>query len=83
LMKSARPGGILVEIGDTGRGFSMSSIPTERLGVRVSIIERVTNAGGSVEIISAPDHGALVSVRWPATTPGKGAPIFGQGEVSR
>jgi len=83
MMKSARPGGILVEVGDTGRGFSIDSVPTERLGVRVSIIERVTNAGGTVVINSAPDRGTLVSVRWPAVTPSTGAPVFIQGEVIR
>src|SRR5690606_5152153 len=30
-------GGVLVEVGDTGRGFSVDEIPVERLGLRVSI----------------------------------------------
>jgi Histidine kinase-, DNA gyrase B-, and HSP90-like ATPase len=64
-MKGVRPGGIEVEISDTGRGFTLEAVPTERLGVRISIIERVTNSGGSVSIASAPNHGAVVTVRWP------------------
>ncbi len=82
-MKSARPGGILVEVGDTGRGFSIGSIPTERLGVRISIIERVTNAGGTVEIVSAPGHGAVVRVRWPSTAPTPSASVLLQDGASR
>jgi hypothetical protein len=68
-MHSARPMGIVVEIGDSGKGFDMKSVPTERLGVRVSIIERVTNAGGSSEIVSAPGDGTTVRLRWPSLTP--------------
>jgi hypothetical protein len=64
-MKGVRPGGIEVEISDTGRGFALETVPTERLGVRISIIERVTNSGGSVSIVSSPNHGAVVTVRWP------------------
>jgi signal transduction histidine kinase len=65
--RSARPGGIEVEVGDTGRGFVVESVPTERLGVRVSIVERITNAGGLATIASAPGEGTVVTVRWPAT----------------
>jgi Histidine kinase-, DNA gyrase B-, and HSP90-like ATPase len=65
-VKAVRPGGIEVEVGDTGRGFDVSSVPTERLGVRVSIIERVSNAGGTVNLASTPGKGVVVTVRWPA-----------------
>ena len=67
-----RAGGLEVEIGDTGRGFATESVPTERLGVRVSIIERVTNAGGIAKIVSAPDKGTVVTVRWPSPQPTTG-----------
>ncbi len=59
------PAGIEVEIGDTGRGFVLVDVPAERLGVRVSIIERVANAGGQTEIDSALGEGTVVSIRWP------------------
>jgi signal transduction histidine kinase len=65
-VKSARPGGLEVEVGDTGGGFVIDAVPTERLGVRVSIIERVANAGGSTVIVSAPSQGTIVTLRWPA-----------------
>lgn len=54
-----------VEVGDTGKGFEPASVPTERLGVRVSIHERLNNAGGLATIDSAPGRGTVVSLRWP------------------
>ncbi|TPW77251.1 sensor histidine kinase [Schumannella soli] len=57
--------GIRIEIGDTGRGFDPRVVPTERLGVRVSILERVTSAGGVAELDSAPGEGTRVRLRWP------------------
>jgi signal transduction histidine kinase len=57
--------GIQVDVGDTGAGFSIEEIPVERLGLRVSIIERVANAGGQVEVDSAPGEGTIISIRWP------------------
>jgi signal transduction histidine kinase len=58
-------GGIQVEVGDTGEGFILGAVPTERLGLRVSIIERVANAGGVVAVDSAPGEGTVVRIRWP------------------
>jgi signal transduction histidine kinase len=54
-----------VEVGDTGLGFSVLEVPVERLGVRVSIIERVAKAGGSVEVESTPGAGTVIDIRWP------------------
>jgi hypothetical protein len=65
-IRGVRPGGIDVEIGDNGSGFAADAVPTERLGVRVSIIERVANAGGIARIASSPGNGTIVSLRWPA-----------------
>jgi hypothetical protein len=65
-IKPFRPGGIEVEVGDSGAGFDAQSVPTERLGVRVSIIERIGNAGGIARIVSSPHRGAVVTVQWPA-----------------
>ncbi|MFT4029044.1 MAG: histidine kinase [Protaetiibacter sp.] len=58
--------GLLVEVGDRGSGFDPDAVPTERLGVRVSILERVTSVGGSAAIDTAPGRGTVVSLRWPA-----------------
>jgi signal transduction histidine kinase len=57
--------GVLVEIGDDGAGFDPGAVPEERLGVRVSIIERVANAGGRACIDSRPGAGTVVRVMWP------------------
>jgi signal transduction histidine kinase len=59
------PTGIEVEVGDTGSGFSLVEVPSERLGLRVSIIERVANAGGQTDIDSALGEGTVISIRWP------------------
>jgi signal transduction histidine kinase len=64
--------GIQVDVGDTGAGFAVESVPVERLGLRVSIFERVANAGGRVEIDSAPGEGTIITIRWPNPTPQPG-----------
>jgi signal transduction histidine kinase len=60
-----RPAGVEVVVGDAGTGFSLADVPSERLGVRVSIMERVANAGGCADISSAPGEGTRVTIRWP------------------
>lgn len=62
-------GGIVIEVGDSGRGFAVAAIPTERLGVRVSIVERIANAGGTVKIESAEGAGTLIHIAWPNRAP--------------
>jgi hypothetical protein len=69
---------IQVEVGDTGAGFVLATVPTERLGVRVSIIERVAGAGGSADIDSAPGEGPIVTIRWPSENAESNAPRFTQ-----
>ncbi len=70
------PTGLTVVVGDDGSGFDFATLATARIGVRVSIIERVTNAGGLVDIDSAPGQGAVVTITWPdpnlpSTAPGE------------
>jgi signal transduction histidine kinase len=67
--RSIPHGGMRVEIGDTGKGFAMEDIASERLGVRVSIIERLANAGGRATIVSAPGEGTVIKLRWPHAEP--------------
>lgn len=63
------PGGIEVVVGDAGVGFSLRDVPALRIGVRVSIIERVANAGGRAEILTKPGAGTVVTIRWPNGAP--------------
>lgn len=57
--------GIRVEVGDTGVGFLSNELPGERLGLRVSVIERVNAVGGVVDIDSHPGEGTIVTLEWP------------------
>ncbi len=57
--------GLDIEVGDTGVGFDVEAVSVERLGLRVSIVERVSSAGGTASIVSRPGEGTAVSIRWP------------------
>jgi len=59
-------GGVQITIADDGRGFDPSQVPSGRLGVRVSIIELITNVGGDAHVESAPGKGTTVVIRWPS-----------------
>jgi len=59
--------GIVVEVGDDGEGFDPDAVPTERLGVRVSILDRVASVGGAAVIDTAIGEGTVVALHWPAT----------------
>jgi signal transduction histidine kinase len=63
-------GGCSVEIIDTGVGFDPAAVPTERLGLRISIQERVATAGGVVQVRSAPGQGTSILIEWPLTEGG-------------
>ncbi|GAA1819255.1 sensor histidine kinase [Agromyces neolithicus] len=69
-VRGVRAGGCVIEVSDNGVGFDRVSVPAERLGLRVSIEERMGNAGGSAEIESRPGHGTTVTVAWPAGAAG-------------
>ncbi len=63
---TAWQGGIQIVVIDDGRGFDLQQVPDERLGVRGSIIERMSNVGGRAVVQSAPGTGTTVTIRWPA-----------------
>jgi signal transduction histidine kinase len=63
---TASDGGVQVIVADNGRGFDPAQVPSGRLGVRVSIIELVTNLGGDARVESAPGKGTTVVIRWPS-----------------
>lgn len=58
--------GCRITVSDSGRGFDASGIPQERLGIRVSIVERMLSVGGAARIDSAPGSGTTVTLMWPA-----------------
>jgi signal transduction histidine kinase len=57
-------GDLLVTVRDEGVGFDPARVTPGRLGLRRSIIERVTDHGGEVSIRSAPGEGTMVCLRW-------------------
>jgi signal transduction histidine kinase len=69
-VRGVRAGGCVIEIADNGVGFDRRDVPLERLGLRVSIEERMAGAGGAAEIESSPGQGTTVTVAWPAGAAG-------------
>ncbi|QEO13577.1 ATP-binding protein [Agromyces intestinalis] len=64
-IRGVRAAGCVIEVADTGVGFDPAMVPTERLGLRVSIEERLAGAGGTATITSSPGHGTTVTLVWP------------------
>jgi signal transduction histidine kinase len=61
------PLGLRVTVTDDGPGFDLSSIPAHRLGVRVSILDRMHRLpGGSAALHTAVGRGTVVELRWEA-----------------
>lgn len=59
--------GLTIRVSDDGRGFNSRRIPPERLGVRVSILTRMTTLpGGTASIESGRDSGTTVTIGWAA-----------------
>jgi hypothetical protein len=51
---------------DEGRGFDPDAVPADRLGLRVSVVERINTVGGYVRIWSIPGNGTSVLISVPA-----------------
>jgi signal transduction histidine kinase len=56
--------GLKIVIKDDGRGFRMSRVPKNRLGIRVSIVERLESVGGRAFIDSRPGSGTNIILEW-------------------
>ena len=63
---------VRIVVEDDGRGFNADDVPAERLGLRVSIQERLAKVGGRATVRSAPGEGTTVTIAWPA---GERAPV--------
>jgi signal transduction histidine kinase len=59
-------GGVVIEVGDDGVGFDTRHVPSERLGLRISIRDRVAKVGGIVDVQSELGRGTVVRAEWPA-----------------
>ena len=55
---------IKIVVRDDGPGFRPARIPKNRLGLRVSIIDRVEAIGGRVFIETAPGEGTTIVLEW-------------------
>ena len=55
---------IKIVIKDDGRGFRESRVSRSRLGLRLSIRDRVQSIGGRVAIQSEPGRGCTVAITW-------------------
>ena len=69
-------GGLRIRISDDGCGFDPDGLAPARLGVRVSIVERLLRVGASADVRSTPGRGTSVVIAWhpapPAPTPDAG-----------
>ncbi|MFB2581095.1 sensor histidine kinase [Herbiconiux sp. P15] len=63
--------GLTLVISDTGQGFDPAGVPADRLGVRISIRERIDSVGGSVQVRSVPGAGTSVIIEWRADRRGE------------
>jgi signal transduction histidine kinase len=49
---------------DDGAGFDVGSVPADRLGLRLSMTERMRDAGGTCSVSSKPGVGTTVELAW-------------------
>lgn len=56
--------GVVISVGDNGRGFAIDRVPRNRIGLQTSIIRRVESVGGAAKIDSRPGAGTTVTIRW-------------------
>jgi len=57
---------VTVVLSDDGAGFDVRRVAPERLGIRASIVGRMTAAGGRADLASSPDKGTTVTLSWAA-----------------
>ncbi|MDR6508063.1 ATP-binding protein [Arthrobacter oryzae] len=54
----------VIEITDEGPGFDIDKVPAQRLGLRVSILNRMRDAHGTATVTSKPGTGTRVQLTW-------------------
>ena len=65
LYAEVAPDRVEVFVRDRGTGFDPQSVPTDRQGVRNSILDRMSRHGGTAEIRSTPETGTEVRLKLP------------------
>ncbi|MBT8162580.1 MULTISPECIES: sensor histidine kinase [Arthrobacter] len=60
----AAPGRLRVEIADNGRGFDPDGVSQRRLGIRLSMVQRMSDVGGVASVVSAPGQGTRIILEW-------------------
>ncbi|PPL19498.1 sensor histidine kinase [Microterricola pindariensis] len=63
-------GMVRLAIADSGVGFDVDATPAARIGVRVSILERISSVGGVARVQSARGAGTTIVLAWPAPSEG-------------
>lgn len=53
---------VTVHVRDRGRGFDVESIPSDRMGVRESILGRLERHGGQAAVSSTPGEGTRIEL---------------------
>ena len=59
---------VSVIIVDEGRGFELTAVGSDRLGLRASVLRRIETVGGTVQLWSTPGNGTSVLIRVPVAT---------------
>jgi signal transduction histidine kinase len=62
-------GQIVVIVTDDGPGFDPRRVPGDRLGLQVSIFQRMAEVGGAATIESARGKGTRLTLYWPGAAP--------------
>lgn len=58
---------LTVMVTDDGRGFDQAAVAPDRLGLRVSVRERILSVGGGVQVWSSPGSGTSIVLTLPRT----------------
>ncbi len=61
---------VTVMVTDRGAGFDPAAVPTDRLGLRSSVAERMAAVGGTAKVFSAPGEGTSVIISAPVSQVG-------------
>jgi signal transduction histidine kinase len=57
------PEGIAITVADSGTGFDIASVPADRLGIRASILARVSAFGGEA-MVDSDETGTRITLIW-------------------